>query len=138
MDDAQLAELLFAFRTLYGRFSFYCLSLVQFILAIVYLHLFSCCFKGSRRFSLMFDYSKTHGTKRFSSTKSCWYFISFLTYYKCDSSYFSQQFLLGYQRELVYQRHDGSFSAFGNADDEGSLWWVSFQTEELSVLFLLW
>ncbi len=32
----------------------------------------------------------------------------------------------GYQRELTYQRRDGSFSAFGDSDDSGSLWLTSF------------
>ena len=32
----------------------------------------------------------------------------------------------GYQRELTYQRGDGSFSAFGESDDEGSLWLTAF------------
>ncbi len=32
----------------------------------------------------------------------------------------------GYQRELTYRRDDGSFSAFGQQDDEGSLWLTSF------------
>lgn len=30
----------------------------------------------------------------------------------------------GYQRELLFQRDDGSFSAFGNEDPSGSTWWV--------------
>jgi len=30
----------------------------------------------------------------------------------------------GYQRELTYQHYDGSFSAFGNGDRSGSIWWV--------------
>jgi len=30
--------------------------------------------------------------------------------------------LLGYQRELTYQRSDGSFSAFGDRDPSGSIW----------------
>ena len=34
--------------------------------------------------------------------------------------------LVGYQRELTYQRHDGSFSAFGDSDAEGSLWLTAF------------
>ena len=34
--------------------------------------------------------------------------------------------MTGYQRELTYQRHDGSFSAFGNNDQEGSLWLTAF------------
>lgn len=32
----------------------------------------------------------------------------------------------GYQRELTYQRVDGSFSAFGNSDSNGSLWLTAF------------
>ncbi|XP_052282442.1 C3 and PZP-like alpha-2-macroglobulin domain-containing protein 8 [Dreissena polymorpha] len=34
--------------------------------------------------------------------------------------------MTGYQRELIFQRGDGSFSDFGNADDSGSLWLTSF------------
>ena len=30
----------------------------------------------------------------------------------------------GYQRELTYQHKDGSFSAFGDNDDSGSMWYV--------------
>ena len=32
----------------------------------------------------------------------------------------------GYQRELTYRRSDGSFSAFGQSDPEGSLWLTAF------------
>ncbi|XP_074847111.1 CD109 antigen isoform X2 [Carettochelys insculpta] len=32
----------------------------------------------------------------------------------------------GYQRELLYQRDDGSFSAFGNSDSTGSTWLSAF------------
>uniref|UniRef100_A0A803SP40 CD109 molecule n=1 Tax=Anolis carolinensis TaxID=28377 RepID=A0A803SP40_ANOCA len=32
----------------------------------------------------------------------------------------------GYQRELLYQRDDGSFSAFGNSDHSGSTWLSAF------------
>ncbi|XP_071547683.1 alpha-2-macroglobulin-like protein 1 [Panulirus ornatus] len=32
----------------------------------------------------------------------------------------------GYQRQLLYRRHDGSFSAFGNADESGSTWLTAF------------
>lgn len=32
----------------------------------------------------------------------------------------------GYQRELLYQREDGSFSAFGNSDPSGSTWLSAF------------
>ena len=34
--------------------------------------------------------------------------------------------LVGYQRQLTYRRSDGSFSAFGNSDREGSLWLTAF------------
>ena len=32
----------------------------------------------------------------------------------------------GYQRELIYRRSDGSFSAFGQSDEVGSLWLTAF------------
>ena len=32
----------------------------------------------------------------------------------------------GYQRQLTYRRTDGSFSAFGQSDDSGSLWLTAF------------
>ncbi|KAG8196513.1 hypothetical protein JTE90_012327 [Oedothorax gibbosus] len=32
----------------------------------------------------------------------------------------------GYQRELTYRRNDGSFSAFGNSDKNGSTWLTAF------------
>jgi CD109 antigen len=34
--------------------------------------------------------------------------------------------ITGYQRELTYMRSDGSFSAFGDQDREGSLWLTAF------------
>ncbi|MBI2940853.1 MAG: alpha-2-macroglobulin [Chloroflexi bacterium] len=34
--------------------------------------------------------------------------------------------LTGYQRQLTYRRTDGSFSAFGQQDKEGSLWLTAF------------
>ena len=34
--------------------------------------------------------------------------------------------ITGYQRELTYRRNDGSFSAFGNQDKDGSLWLTAF------------
>jgi CD109 antigen len=34
--------------------------------------------------------------------------------------------LTGYQRQLTYRRPDGSFSAFGTSDKEGSLWLSAF------------
>ncbi len=38
----------------------------------------------------------------------------------------------GYQRELTYRRTDGSFSAFGMSDDEGSLWLTAFVLKSFS------
>ncbi|XP_069170675.1 alpha-1-inhibitor 3 isoform X3 [Procambarus clarkii] len=38
----------------------------------------------------------------------------------------------GYQRELLYRRGDGSFSAFGNADDSGSTWLSAFVLKSFS------
>ncbi|XP_051865298.1 murinoglobulin-2-like isoform X2 [Pristis pectinata] len=32
----------------------------------------------------------------------------------------------GYQRQLTYKHHDGSFSAFGNSDAEGNTWLTAF------------
>ncbi|KAK7083640.1 A-macroglobulin complement component [Halocaridina rubra] len=32
----------------------------------------------------------------------------------------------GYQRELLYRRRDGSYSAFGDSDDSGSTWLTAF------------
>jgi CD109 antigen len=34
--------------------------------------------------------------------------------------------LTGYQRELIYRRAEGSFSAFGESDAQGSLWLTAF------------
>jgi len=34
--------------------------------------------------------------------------------------------ITGYQRQLTYRRNDGSFSAFGQSDNEGSLWLTAF------------
>jgi len=34
--------------------------------------------------------------------------------------------ITGYQRELIYRRTDGSFSAFGMSDQSGSLWLTAF------------
>jgi CD109 antigen len=39
----------------------------------------------------------------------------------------------GYQRELTYQRTDGSFSAFGNSDNIGSLWLSAFVLKTLAI-----
>jgi CD109 antigen len=40
--------------------------------------------------------------------------------------------ITGYQRELTYRRSDGSFSAFGESDDEGSLWLTAFVLKSFS------
>ena len=40
--------------------------------------------------------------------------------------------LTGYQRELIYRRGDGSFSAFGDNDKEGSLWLTAFVLKTFS------
>lgn len=40
--------------------------------------------------------------------------------------------LTGYQRELTYRHSDGSFSAFGNQDKEGSLWLTAFVLKSFS------
>jgi len=39
---------------------------------------------------------------------------------------------VGYQRELTYRREDGSFSAFGDSDDSGSLWLTAFVLDVFS------
>ncbi len=43
-----------------------------------------------------------------------------------------QLMITGYQRELTYRRSDGSFSAFGNQDKEGSLWLTAFVLKSFS------
>jgi CD109 antigen len=43
-----------------------------------------------------------------------------------------QLMITGYQRELTYRRSDGSFSAFGNQDQEGSLWLTAFVLKTFS------
>ena len=40
--------------------------------------------------------------------------------------------ITGYQRELTYRRSDGSFSAFGEQDQEGSLWLTAFVLKTFS------
>jgi len=40
--------------------------------------------------------------------------------------------ITGYQRELTYRRSDGSFSAFGDRDKEGSLWLTAFVLKTFS------
>lgn len=48
----------------------------------------------------------------------------------------------GIQRQMIYQRNDGSFSSFGDADDEGSLWLTSFvaksfaQAKKLMIVYI--
>ena len=41
--------------------------------------------------------------------------------------------LTGYQRELTFRRNDGSFSAFGQSDKEGSLWLTAFVLKTFSL-----
>ncbi len=40
--------------------------------------------------------------------------------------------ITGYQRQLTYRRSDGSFSAFGQSDQEGSLWLTAFVLKSFS------
>ena len=40
--------------------------------------------------------------------------------------------ITGYQRQLTYRRSDGSFSAFGQSDEEGSLWLTAFVLKAFS------
>ncbi|MBN2488819.1 MAG: alpha-2-macroglobulin [Methanosarcinaceae archaeon] len=40
--------------------------------------------------------------------------------------------ITGYQRELTFRHNDGSFSAFGESDPEGSLWLTSFVLSSFS------
>ncbi|MDD5082336.1 MAG: alpha-2-macroglobulin family protein [Dehalococcoidales bacterium] len=40
--------------------------------------------------------------------------------------------ITGYQRELTYRRGEGSFSAFGESDAEGSLWLTAFVLKSFS------
>jgi len=40
--------------------------------------------------------------------------------------------ITGYQRELTYRRSDGSFSAFGESDEVGSLWLTAFVLKTFS------
>ncbi len=40
--------------------------------------------------------------------------------------------ITGYQRELTYRHNDGSFSAFGEQDDSGSLWLTAFVLKTFS------
>ncbi len=40
--------------------------------------------------------------------------------------------ITGYQRELTYRRGDGSFSAFGDSDKDGSLWLTAFVLKTFS------
>lgn len=39
---------------------------------------------------------------------------------------------LGYQRQLNYKRSDGSYSAFGEQDEKGSIWLTAFVVRYLS------
>ncbi|MBN1629712.1 MAG: alpha-2-macroglobulin [Thermoleophilia bacterium] len=40
--------------------------------------------------------------------------------------------ITGYQRELTYRHNDGSFSAFGESDESGSLWLTAFVLKSFS------
>ena len=40
--------------------------------------------------------------------------------------------ITGYQRQLTYKHRDGSFSAFGDSDPEGSLWLTAFVLQSFS------
>ena len=40
--------------------------------------------------------------------------------------------ITGYQRELTYRHNDGSFSAFGEQDESGSLWLTAFVLKTFS------
>ena len=54
--------------------------------------------------------------------------LQYFIFIKCLAFNFNEHYMLikivGYQRELTYQRTDGSFSAFGNSDAAGSVWLV--------------
>lgn len=50
---------------------------------------------------------------------------SFLGELVCNVSCFLA-FVTGYQRELTYKRADGAYSAFGNRDSEGNMWYVRY------------
>ncbi|XP_008065500.1 CD109 antigen [Carlito syrichta] len=58
------------------------------------------------------------------------YVLDYLTKKKQLTDYLKEKALSfmrqGYQRELLYQREDGSFSAFGNDDPAGSTWLSAF------------
>ena len=51
-------------------------------------------------------------------------------------------FLSGYQRELSYKRTDGSYSAFGNGDSEGNMWYVGFvsvlSSEYIKIMIMIY
>ena len=40
--------------------------------------------------------------------------------------------ITGYQRELNYRHDDGSYSAFGKRDKEGSTWLTAFVTKSFA------
>ncbi|XP_070001311.1 alpha-2-macroglobulin-like protein 1 [Penaeus vannamei] len=58
------------------------------------------------------------------------YMMQYLTATKQNTPESTEKLLrfmkLGYQRELLYLRSNGSYSAFGNADDSGSTWLTAF------------
>ena len=73
-------------------------------------------------------------------TKGGWICCQLLESYIANNTFISRFFecspeteknciylsLPGYQRELTYQRKDGSFSAFGQSDPSGSMWLTAF------------
>ena len=65
------------------------------------------------------SYMKTGKCKTcilFSLCCSCGFFSLFVLHFPNT----------GYQRELTYRHDDGSYSAFGNSDDSGSMWLTAF------------
>ena len=40
----------------------------------------------------------------------------------------------GYQTEVTFERHDSSFSAFGNKDPSGSVW-LAFQIDDDKLIY---
>ena len=67
--------------------------------------------------------------KSFMKTGKCKTFVSYshhvatVAFFLNFVSHFPNT---GYQRELTYRHDDGSYSAFGNSDDSGSMWLTAF------------
>ena len=70
--------------------------------------------------------------KSYMKTGKCKIDLRCISFSLCGSSdfflilFFSHIFRTGYQRELTYRHDDGSYSAFGNSDDSGSMWLTAF------------